>query len=92
MGWALYYRDFEIYPGVVPVRHGDRGIVGFQPIAHIQSRSNSVGGAPLLRVPVECPVCFKDATAASEYVIARAKRLIDGDGDWRRGIGANVVL
>jgi len=76
MGWALFYREFEIYPAVVPVRDGNKGIVGFQPIAHIQHRS---GNEPrsFLEIPAESGKCFTDPVQARDYIVDRAKLAID---------------
>ena len=77
MGWAIQYGDYEIYPSVIPVRRAELGIVGFVPIAHVYKK-----GEHEQRVAEVGPtdnVTFRDAAAASSYIVERAKGLIDGD-------------
>ena len=76
MGWALFYREFAIYPAVVPVRDRERGIVGFKPIAHIQRRSSDEPST-FLRIRTEGETCFTDPAQARDYIVDRAKTAID---------------
>ena len=79
MAWAVHYREFEIYPTVLPLRDGRNGIVGFQPAVHVQMRPHGAEQQPFFDVPIECRVCFKDAALATDYAVTRAKQMIDGD-------------
>lgn len=77
MGWAVQYLDYEIYPSVTPVRAGVRGIVGFVPVASVYRRGDHE--KPVVELGPTEDVTFRDAAAATEYIVSRAKGLIDGD-------------
>jgi len=77
MGWALRYRNFEIYPALVPRWDEQKGVVGFQPIAHVQRCDTDGMTTPFVEIPVDRGVIFEDPSEASEYVVDRAKRMID---------------
>jgi len=79
MGWALQYRDFEIYSSIVPLRHHERGIVGFVPVAHVYKAGDHE--IPLVALGPPDQVTFLDAAAATDYIVGRAKGFIDGDED-----------
>jgi len=76
VGWAILYGDYEIYPAVVPLCDGQRGIVGFTPLARVYVR----GDRDRLVVEIgPSNLTFQDATAATRYILYRAKGMIDGD-------------
>ena len=77
MGWAVHYQEFEIYPSVIPVRAGSRGIVGFVPVASVYRKGEHA--EPFVELGPPDEVTFRDAAAATWYIISHAKRLIDGD-------------
>lgn len=77
MGWAVHYRDFEIYPSVVPLRHNERGIVGFVPIANVYQAGKH--DEPLVELGPPDRVTFLDAAAAADYILSHAKGMIDGE-------------
>jgi len=77
VGWAIVYGEYEIHASVSPVRAGPLGIVAFIPLASVYRKSDH--DFLIAEIRPARGQTFRDATAATSYIVARAKGMIDGD-------------
>ena len=77
MGWAIIYREYEIYPSLVAVKDAERGIVGFEALAHVRRRPAGHESPEFLEVHSDRGMCFRDVGQARDHILHRARRMID---------------